>query len=138
MKKFAPILLFMFLMVIGLVCFAQASPSPASLVGVVPDQDVNSLVSQIFAAFAAGKLAVGISAIVVLCTFIFRKYVVDAGKLGSGSLPWVSVVLGIVFGIASNVLFGASPAAAASAILLSGPIASSLWSNVLKLVLHKS
>jgi hypothetical protein len=103
----------------------------------VPDQDANSLLSQIFALASAGKWTAAIGALVVLCTYLVRKNFVDTNKIGSGSLPYVSLLLGALFGVGSNLLLGASPLAAAEAILFAGPVASHLWSAIFKLAVKK-
>ena len=119
---------------------ASATPNPqiAAIDAAIPAPNVEATVADVFADIAAGKVTMAVASLVLLCTYFFRKYFVDTGKLGSGSLPWVSVGLSIAFGLASNVLLGATPAAAASAVLLSGPIASHLWSSILKLVVSKA
>jgi hypothetical protein len=113
------------------------NPAVQAIDNSVPTQDANSLIAQFFSLLAAGKVTAAVGVLVVLLTFLFRKYFVDTNKVGSGALPWLSVALGAIFGIGSNLILGASPLAAAEAILFAGPMASTLWSGLLKLVVKK-
>lgn len=118
-----------------------ASPTPNVTVtqidNAVPAQDANSLIGQIFSLLATGKVTAAVGALVVLLTYLFRKYYVDTGKVGSGTLPWLSMVLAGLFAVGSNLLLGATPLAAAEAFLFAGPTASTLWSAIFKLVAKK-
>jgi hypothetical protein len=113
-------------------------PSVAAVDKAVPNQDANTLISQFFTLLATGKVGAAISCLILLLTYLFKVQFVDKGKIGSGSLPWLAIALGVICGVASNVMLGASPLAAAEAILFSGPMASTAWSAILKLVLKKA
>jgi hypothetical protein len=74
--------------------------------------------------------------IALILTLLVRKYVLPMMKLGSGVLPFVSALLGLISGVGLAVANGASLQAASMAVL-SGPLASTLWNSGAKYFFKK-
>jgi hypothetical protein len=72
----------------------------------------------------------------LILTYALRTYVLPKMGVGSGALPWISLVIGAVAGIGGAVAGGATLGAAAMAAL-SGPLASTLWDMVFQYFLPK-
>lgn len=117
--------------------FAQTSPVASPSASPVVQQDINPLVDQIFSNIASGKWVMAASAFVLLLVYLFRRYLQPKLNLGSGILPWISIVLGVLVGVASGTLGGLPVAEAIKIAILSGPSASTIWSAILKNILHK-
>jgi hypothetical protein len=75
-------------------------------------------------------LLLGASLTLVL-VFAIKKYLLAKWNVPSGVVPFISAGLGIAVGVAGAVLGGASPQAALLAVL-SGPLASAMWSSGVK------
>lgn len=69
--------------------------------------------------------------------FLIRQYVLPGLGLNTKILPLVSAVLGILAGVGGAVYAGSDLMAAAMAVL-SGPLASALWSAVVKYFLPEA
>lgn len=89
------------------------------------------LIPLIFDAAANGHfLAMG-AAITVLVTFLFKKYIIHRLGLGTGVLPIVAGVVGLISGGGLAVMNGAEPMPALLAVF-SGPAAVYFYDLILK------
>lgn len=105
----------------------------------LPEQalDINATIQSIFDYIAHGKPVMAASAGILILVYLFRRYALPKLRLGNGVLPILSLVLGVVIGVLSQVIAGVPPAEAAKIILISGPGASVFWSSILKLFVKK-
>lgn len=69
--------------------------------------------------------------VALVLTFVVKKYVLPKVNLGTGVLPWVSIVLGLLAGVGGAVAAGAKLEAALLAVL-SGPLASTIWETIVQ------
>ena len=121
----------------GALSFAQsASPSPTPA-AIQDGSSAGQIVDIALADVVSGKYVMAAAALVLLLVYLFRQYALPKLNLGSGVLPYVSLGIGVIIAIASAVTGGVPVAEAVKIALLSGPAASTLWSALLKLVLHK-
>jgi hypothetical protein len=95
-----------------------------------------SMLKPIWDAIGNGSYLLAGAGITLILVFVFRKYVMDKIGLGSGVLPLVSAVLGVISGLAVSVWGGANGGEAAMA-MLSGPAAGMLWDAVFKYFFKK-
>lgn len=103
----------------------------------VNNVDVTATIQSIAQALAEGKKVVAVSGAILILVYLFRKYFFDKLGLGSGILPYISIILGVIMGLLSNIVAGVSPGEAAKIALISGPSASILWNSIFKLVMNK-
>ena len=105
----------------------------------LPEQnlDINATVQSIFDYIAHGKPVMAAAAGILILVYLFRRYALPKLKIGNGVLPILSLALGGIIGILSQVIAGVPPAEAAKIILISGPGASVFWSAILKLFVKK-
>ena len=101
------------------------------------DPNLNQVVDAIGEAIASGKMVVAVAGIVMILVWAFRKYALPRLGLGSGSLPYLAVLLSAVIGICSAILGGMSVGQAANVVLISGPSAMALWSGIFSLISKK-
>jgi hypothetical protein len=101
------------------------------------DPNMNQVVDAIFQAFSAGKVVAGVSGIVLILVFLFRKYLLPRLGLGNGILPYLAIILSAVIGLLGSILGGMEPSSAAQVILFSGPGAIAFWDAMIKLVTKK-
>lgn len=98
--------------------------------------EATSMLQPIWDMFAQGKYLAAGAGVTLVLVFVFRKYVMGKLGLGTGILPLVSAVLGVVSGLAVSVWGGASGGEAAMA-MLSGPAAGMLWDAAIKYFFNK-
>lgn len=125
MKKSMVFLLFL----IPVMGFAQETPQEHI--------DINATIQSIFDYIQHGKPVMAASAGILILVYLFRRYALPKLQLGNGVLPILSVVLGAIIGVLSQVIVGISPAEAAKIVLISGPGASMFWATVIKLFMKK-
>lgn len=99
--------------------------------------DLNHLSDAMLSALGQGKLVVVGAIVVLFLVHVFRKFLMPKLKLGTGFLPYLSIILGLIVGVCSDLINGVSASQAAQIALLSGPGASMLWNSVFKLVAKK-
>jgi hypothetical protein len=87
-------------------------------------------------ALKSGNFLLAGSLVTLLLVFAIRKYVFPKINIGDGALPIVSIILGMFVGSAGAIIGGATAPQALLAVL-SGPLASSLWSSLLKYFFKK-
>lgn len=108
--------------------FAQvASPAP-----IAAPVDANSAV-QLFSVLANfahnGQYLLAGAAITLIICFILNQYILPKLNLGGAIVPLVSPIIGIISGVGLALVNGASPMAAALAVL-SGPAAGHIWEMI--------
>lgn len=96
----------------------------------IPDGDVNTigmgLLPGIVAAFTAGKSLIGGAGVVLLLVLAFKSYGLPKLGLSTEILPFVSLILGILWATIYGVYTGL-PVKDAAALVLAGPLASQFW-----------
>jgi hypothetical protein len=107
-----------------LIALAQVA-TPAATPGIIIPVDPNAVVGMfptLLTFFQNGQyLALGGAITLILC-FVLNKYVLPKIGLGSAVVPIASTIVGILSGLGLAVANGASPLAAALAVM-SGPLA---------------
>lgn len=112
-------------------CFADPVAVPTDLNGVA------GLIPTFLAAWQNKNwLLIGALVSLVL-TFIIKTYVLPKIGIGNASLPWISIVIGILAGVGGAVAGGA-PLGAAALAIFSGPLASSLWAMLFQFLVPKA
>lgn len=117
--------------------FAQvASPSPAPIAAPV---DANSAV-QLFSVLAnfahnGQYLLMGGVITLILC-FILNQYILPKLNLGGAIVPLISPIIGILSGVGLALANGASPLAAALAVM-SGPLAGHAYESIFQYFVAK-
>lgn len=142
-------LLVIFIFVFGVIAFAEADVAVVAEKSEVvaatvekaieaPEEvgDIVGFLPALVGAYKNGAWTLFGALIALILTFVIRKFVLPVVKLGSGVLPLVSAILGIVAGVGLAVANGAS-AQAASMAVLSGPLASTLWDSLIKYFFKK-
>ncbi|MFV8250260.1 hypothetical protein [Bdellovibrio bacteriovorus] len=86
------------------------------------------LVQALVHAALTGKWVVAIAIVAMMGTVVVRQYLIPMWNIGEKALPWVSIILATISSIAAKVYLGVDPQQAAVAILISGGLASQLWS----------
>ncbi|SRR5574343_595885 len=112
-------------------------PFAALAQDVVAEPNVPSLLGSVLKNIATGQYVMAASALVLILVYLFRKFVLPKLSLGNGVLPYITIALGALVGILSNIVAGVGPAEAANIILISGPGAAMLWDSVFKLMAKK-
>ena len=117
-------LIFGMLAFLGLAAFAQITQPETveKAVGLLP---------MIYEAFKSGQTLMAAALATLVIVFILRQYVLPKLNLSAAVLPLVSIVVGMLSALAISVASGSTLQAAAMA-LLAGPLASSLWSVLIK------
>jgi hypothetical protein len=100
------------------------------------DPDPLSYIGVIWAAIQSGQYLAAGAGVTLILVLLIKKYLLPKLGLGSGILPVVSIVLGIVSGVGMAIMGGA-PLGAAIAAAFSGPVASSLWDALIKYFFKK-
>ena len=101
------------------------------------EPNVPSLLGSVLKAIMSGQYVVAASALILILVYLFRKFALQKLALGNGVLPYVTIFLGALVGILSNIVAGVGPAEAANIILIAGPGAAMLWDSVFKLMVKK-
>lgn len=122
--------LMIFTLFIPFIAWAQEIKAPEQL------EDLGGYIPIIIEAFKNGQWLMFGSLIALVATFAVKKYVFPKLKLGSGLLPIVSAVIGVIGGVGLAIANKAEPAEAALAVM-SGPLASTLWDAILKYFFKK-
>lgn len=117
-------LIFGMLAFLGLAAFAQIT-EPATVEKAV------GLLPMIYEAVKSGQTLMAAALATLVIVFILRQYVLPKLSLSAQVLPLVSIVVGMLSALAISVASGASLQAAAMG-LMAGPLASSLWSVLIK------
>lgn len=117
----------MFFMLFGLMftCLAFAQAEPSTIEGAV------GLLPAIYAAVKSGNYLLAGASLTLVLVFVVRQYLLPKLSVSASALPVISIVIGILSGAAVSVVGGATLSQAALA-MLSGPLASSLWSTAIK------
>lgn len=109
---------------------AAIDPIPSDLNVVV------GFIPVLIAAWKNGQWVLVGAILSLILTFAFRKFLMPSLKLGSGVLPLVSAVLGVVAGVGAAIVGGAELMPAVLAVF-SGPLASTLWDAAVKYFFKK-
>lgn len=117
-------LIFGMLAFLGIAAFAQIT-EPATVEKAV------GLLPMIYEAVKSGQTLMAAALATLVIVFILRQYVLPKLSLSAQVLPLVSIVVGMLSALAISVASGASLQAAAMG-LMAGPLASSLWSVLIK------
>ena len=117
-------LIFGMLAFLGLAAFAQIT-EPATVEKAV------SLLPMIYEAFKSGQTLMAAALLTLVIVFVVRQYVLPKLNVSAALLPLVSLIVGALSALAISVASGATLQAAAMA-LMAGPLASSLWSVLIK------
>lgn len=100
--------------------------------------DLNQILSLVADNIASGKHVVLGAAIVLGLVALFKRFVQPRIPVGNGALPYLSIALGLLVGLCSDLVNGISAAEAAKIALLSGPGATFFWESLFKLVVKKN
>jgi hypothetical protein len=117
-------LIFGMLAFLGLAAFAQITQPETveKAVGLLP---------MIYEAFKSGQTLMAAALLTLVIVFVVRQYVLPKLNVSAALLPLVSLIVGALSALAISVASGATLQAAAMA-LMAGPLASSLWSVLIK------
>lgn len=92
-----------------------------------PEQ-ASSLIPVLIDAISTGKWVIVASIVVLVLTLVFRQHILPKLKVGTGVLPWVTIAIAAVNGFAAHLIGGVELKEAAYFILISGGLASQIWS----------
>lgn len=128
MKKYWPafLLFTIFTIFFGTLWAIAQDAAPAD------PQAALGMIAQVFILIKGGNAVMGAGGLVLILVWAFRAFAMPKINMSSAWLPWISLGLGALVGIASSVLGGMDPKQAAEIALLSGPVASKFWSSVVK------
>jgi len=131
MKK---LIVLLFIMLTPMLAMAQEIPKiiaqPESVEG------LSVFLPAIITAYQSSNWLILGALLAMVVTFLVKKYVLKKLKLGTGILPIISAMVGIVGGVGLAVISGATPQEASMAVL-SGPLASTLWASGAKYFFKK-
>lgn len=130
LKVFMTLLIPVFFVITGCLAFAAEVLPPESaeqVIGLIPTL-IELFKNGSYLAFAAG--------VVMILTFIIKKYVLPKFGLGKGWLPIVAIIIGVLGSWAASVFGGASPLESILAVF-SGPTAIALWDAIAKYFFKK-
>lgn len=122
----------LFLLLLPLLAFAQEVVPE-----IIAEPNIPSLLGSVLKSIMTGQYVAGASALILILVYLFRKIALPKLGLGNGVLPYVTIGLGALVGILSNIVAGLPPGEAANIILVSGPGAALLWDSVFKLFVKK-
>ena len=116
--------LFIFALGVTATAFAQVVPVP------IPENpaDLSGMLPAIVAAVSAGKWVIVGAFAALVGTLVFRQYVLPKLKVSTGALPWVSLAISVLSGLAAHLAGGATWQQAASVVLVAGGVAGQVWS----------
>jgi hypothetical protein len=103
----------------------------AQVVAPVDLSSAASFLPAILAFFKSGNYLAAGAMISLILTWAIKTYVLPKINLGTGVLPLVAAVIGVLGGVGLAVANGGTLAAASMAVL-SGPLATALWEGILQ------
>jgi hypothetical protein len=112
----------------------MALPALAQIVP--PIEDPVGYLPALWLAIQNGQWLVVGAIVTLILVLLFKKLVLPKIGLGTGILPIVSAIIGVVTGVGLAIMGGA-PLAAAAAAVFSGPLAGLLWDALVKYFFKK-
>ena len=133
MKYITLVLGFFMTMFMGCLAIAQevkeiAMPEELSDIGGIMDVIAEGIKNSNSLLYGAG--------ITLILVLLIKKYVMPKLSIGNGTLPFISIGVGIIAGLSLAIVNGGTIMEASLAIM-SGPLASTLWDAVAKYFFKK-
>jgi hypothetical protein len=137
MKKMSTIKIqvLLFILTFGFAAWALAE-EVAKIVEPEKIDQVLGFLPAIVEAFKSGHYLMAGALVSLVVTFGIRQYVLPKLKVADGLLPLISAVVGMIAGV-SLAVANQAPIGEAAMAVMSGPLASTLWSGALKYFFKK-